>query len=106
MTVILEQPEEPRGEPIVVVPIHRDGRVGVRSVSREQLLELFLGDEVAHRVLLQILSPVDADGAIDVSLVIGRRIDVDLEYTNVVVPGVLGKPLRVGEGFWVGVTGH
>ena len=56
-------------------------------------------------MLLQIALPVEADGAGDVTLVIGGRVDVDLEDPDVRVGRVLGEPIGLDEDvLWV--CGH
>src|SRR5439155_9742729 len=52
MAVVLQEPEEPRGEPVVVVAIGNDGRPRRDPVFREKRLKLFLVEQVAHRMLL------------------------------------------------------
>src|SRR5437867_1092909 len=70
VTVVLQEPEEPRREPVVVVAVHDDGGVLRGPVPREELLELLLVEEIAHGLLLQVALPVHADRTRRVTLVV------------------------------------
>ena len=103
--VVLQQPEEPRGEPVVVVAVDDDGRVLRDAALGEELLELLLVEEIAHRLLLQIGLPVHADRARRVTLVVGRRVDVDLEDAHVRILRMLREPVGLDESFGMRVLG-
>jgi hypothetical protein len=104
--VVPEQPEEPSSEPVVVIAVHDDRRVVRDARAREQLLELAAVEEVAHGMLLQVRAPVQADGAFHVPLLVGPRVDIDLEHANVRVRCVRREPLGVDERFGMCVLGH
>jgi len=97
VAVVLEQPEEPGREPVVVIAVRDDRRIRRHAGFRQQRLELFLVDQIADRVLLQIGLPVEADRGGDVTLFIGGRVDVDLEDANFRILRVLGEPVGLDE---------
>src|SRR6267378_4185867 len=95
--VVLQEPEEPGREPVVVIAVRDDRRRRRHPVLRQQLLELFLVEEIAHGMLLQIGLPVEADRAGHVTLVVGARVDVDLEDSYVAILRMLGEPIGLDE---------
>jgi hypothetical protein len=56
-------------------------------------------------MLLQIGLPVEPDSARDMSLVVGRRVDVDLEDADPRILRVLGEPVRLDENI-VRISSH
>jgi hypothetical protein len=71
----------------------------------EQLTELRRAEEVALHLVLEILLPVEADGARDVSLRVERWVLVDLDDPNRVVVEVVLHPLGIHEHV-LGVVRH
>src|SRR5207245_7971829 len=72
----------------------------------EELLELLPADEVADRLLLQLLLPVQTDCARDVALVVRSRVHVDLDEAHLRIALVLRHPLGVDEHLGMCVLGH
>ena len=64
--------------------------------------------DVAADPVGQLARPVPADGARDVALLVGGRVDVDLDEADVRVVQVRLRPVAVDEGVVVGVSvvGH
>ena len=104
MAVVPERPVGVSREPVVVVAVEHDRRVGRDAAASEHPLERLLGRDVAHGLVLQVLAPVPGDGALDVSTLVGRRVDVDLDQAHALVAAVLGGPLGADERFGVGET--
>ena len=77
--VQLEIPVRVRREPVVVTAIQHHGVVVADAAFAEQLLELFLADEVAANLVLQVGLPVELDGTGDVTTVIRGSVFVDLD---------------------------
>src|SRR4030081_1250816 len=77
--VVLQQPEEPRGEPVVVVTVRDDCRTRRDALLRKKRLELLLVEKIADRMLLKVGLPVQADRRVDVALLVCGRVDVYLE---------------------------
>ncbi|GFJ80313.1 hypothetical protein Phou_044930 [Phytohabitans houttuyneae] len=79
MAVELEVPVRVRREPVVVAPVQDYGVVVSDAALGEQGFELLLVDEVpAHRVL-QVVFPVELDGARNVAGVIRRGVFIHLD---------------------------
>src|SRR5205823_10643418 len=79
VAVELEVPVGVCGEPVVVAAVEDHGVVVADPAAGQQRLELLLVHEVpAHRVL-QVLLPVQLDGAGDVAVVIGAGVLVDFD---------------------------
>ena len=97
MAVVLEKPEEPRREPVVVIAVRDDGRCRRDPILCKQLLELALLDEVPDRMLLQVRPPVESDRTRDVTLVIRGGVDIHLERADVGVLGMVGEPICLDE---------
>src|SRR5207244_11693194 len=74
------------------------------ALRREQRLELLLGQQIADGTSLEILAPVQADCAFDVTGVIGGRVDVDLHDLDFRIATMIGDPLGVDENFGVRVA--
>ena len=81
------------GEPVVVAAVEHDGVVVGDASLGEQRLELLLVDEVATDLVLQIGRPVELDGALDVALVVGGGVLVDLDQDDGVVVEMVLHPL-------------
>ena len=103
--VVLQQPEEPGGEPVVVIAVRHDRRLGRDPVLRQERFQLLLVEKVAHRMLLEIDLPVEADRAGNVPLVVGRRVHVDLEDADIWILRVLREPFGLDENV-LGGCGH
>src|SRR3954470_19885709 len=97
VAVVLEVPVRVRREPVVAIAVE-DDRVVVGDAARaEQLTELLRPEEVALDLVLQVLLPVEADGARDVRLGGQRRVLVDLDDPDVRGVQMLRHPLGVDE---------
>src|SRR6266566_500224 len=83
VAVILEKPEKPRREPVVVVAVRDDRRGRRHAVLRKQPLELLLVQKIADRLLLKVGLPVEPDRAGNMALLVCACIDVDLEDADV-----------------------
>ena len=79
MAVQLEVPVGIRGEPVVVAAVQHDGVVVGDALGGQQRRELFLIQEVAANTVLQVLAPVQPDGAFDMATVVGAGVLVDLD---------------------------
>src|SRR6476659_7739447 len=75
----LEIPVRVRREPVVVAAIKHHGVVVADTAFAEQLLELFLADEVPANLVLQVGLPVQLHRTGDVTTVICRSVFVDLD---------------------------
>src|SRR5207253_5324852 len=84
MAVELQLPKGVRGEPVVVVAVEKNsGVIGNAGVGKK-LFERGFGDKVAADIVLKLGLPVPADGAGDVSLVVGGGIHIDFDETKIV----------------------
>src|SRR6267378_8398313 len=105
--VVLEHPEDERGEPVVEVPV-KDDFVVVRDAqpAEERLEALFRDDVSAHRIV-DVLLPVDQDGPRDVpEVVVRRRIVIDLDDADVLIAQTSFHPARVDQYFGMRVCRH
>src|SRR2546421_2952204 len=105
VTVILEVPEEPGGEPVVVFAVDHDRVVVADPLRGKELLELVFRQQVTNRTGLEILAPVETDGALGVPAVVGSGVDVDLDDLDLRVVEMVGHPLGVHQDFRMGVAG-
>ena len=108
VAVQLELPVGPRREPVVVVAVQHDGRVRPDPRLREELAEVLAAGDVAPDPVGQLAGPVPADGARQVALLIGGRVDIDLDEADVRVVEMGERPVAVDEGVLrgVGVVTH
>ncbi|GAB3310300.1 hypothetical protein GCM10027451_20890 [Geodermatophilus aquaeductus] len=93
VAVELEVPVGVGGEPVVVAAVEDDGVVVADALGRQQLLELLLADEVAAQRVLQVELPVELDRALDVALVVGAGVLVDLDEDDAGLADVLLGPV-------------
>ena len=93
VAVELEVPVGVGGEPVVVAAVEHDGVVVGDAALGEQRLELLLVDEVAADLVLEVGRPVELDGALDVALVVGGGVLVDLDEDDAVGVEVVLDPL-------------
>ena len=93
VAVELEVPVGVGGEPVVVAAVEHDGVVVGDAALGEQRLELRLVDEVAADLVLEVGGPVELDGALDVALVVGGGVLVDLDEDDAVGVEVVLDPL-------------
>jgi hypothetical protein len=102
VAVELEVPVGVGGEPVVVAAIEHHRVVVADAALGEQRLELLLVDEVATDLVLQVGGPVELDGALDVALVVGGGVLVDLDKDDAggveVVLDPLGGDERASRG--------
>jgi len=80
--VVLERPVGVGGEPVVVVAVEDDRRVGRDAAAAEQFGQRVPGRDVACDLVLKVSLPVPADGARDVSLLVDGRVHVDLDHAQ------------------------
>ena len=93
--VVLEIPVGVGREPVVPIAVEHD-RVVVRDPTRaEQGAELIRAQEVPFHLVLQVLLPVEADGAWNMRLGIESRVLVDLDDANGGIVEVILDPLRL-----------
>ena len=64
------------------------------------------GDDVAGDVLLQLALPVPADGAGDVTLLVGGGVNIDLNQADIGVAAVFGYPIGSYQRFRMCVISH
>ena len=57
-------------------------------------------DDVAHERVAELGRPVPADGAGNVALIVGCRVDVDFDDADAGVGGVLRDPVGGHENAW------
>ena len=93
-----ELPVGPGREPVVVVAVQDDVRLGPDARLRQQRREVLAARDVAAQPIGQLARPVPADGARQVALLVRRGVDVDLDEADVRVVEVLLRPLRGDEG--------
>ena len=93
VAVELEVPVGVGGEPVVVAAVEHHGVVVGDALGAQQRLELLLVDEVAAHLVLEVGRPVELDGSLDVALVVGRGVLVDLDEDDLVVVEVVLDPL-------------
>ena len=98
VAVQLELPVGPRGEPVVVVAVQDDRRVRADPRRGQQRAEVLAAGDVAADPVGQLARPVPADGARQVALLVGGRVDVDLDEADVRVGQVGERPVAVDEG--------
>src|SRR5882762_1391395 len=106
VAVKFQLPEGISGEPIVVVAIEKNGGVVGNAGSAEKLFERGLIDEIASDVVLELGLPVPADGAGNVSLVVGGGVHVDFDEAEIGGIEILRGPIGGNEDFGVFVVGH
>src|SRR5215472_9559614 len=104
VAVVLHRPVGVGGEPVVVVAIEQD-----RGVRGDAGFAKFPGESVARSdvadgLVLQVLLPVPADGAFNVTGAVGSGIDVDLDEPEAWLAEVLGQPLSADQGIFGGRT--
>jgi hypothetical protein len=97
----LEVPVRIRGEPVVLVAVQDDARVVRDPAEAHEPLELLPCDDVADEVVLQVVTPVQPDGALDVTLVVEIGVLVHLRDDHLGVREALGQPVRGDEGMCV-----
>ena len=93
VAVELEVPVGVGGEPVVVAAVEDDGVVVGDAALGQQGLEALLVDEVAADRVLEVRGPVELDGALDVALVVGGGVLVDLDEDDAVGVEVVLDPL-------------
>ena len=99
----LQLPVRPGGEPVVVVAVQHDRRVRADPALRQQLAQVLLRRDVATDPVGELARPVPADRAAEVALLVGGRVDVDLDEADVRIAEMLLGPVGVDEGAWVRV---
>src|SRR5579884_3114916 len=104
MAVILEQPERPGREPVVVVPVENNRGVIADTSAAEQCFEMFFVDWGAHHLVLQLFLPVESDRAGYMSLLVGFRINIDLDQAHIWIVQVGLDPISIYQRFRVRVT--
>jgi len=106
VAVILQLPEGVGGKPIVVVAVEKNGGVIGNARSAEKILKRGFVDEVAANVVLELGLPVPANSAGDVALVVGGRVNIDFDETEIGRVQVLSDPIRGNENFGVFIARH
>ena len=106
VSVVPQLPEGPGGEPVVVVAIQDDRRVGANAAAAQQRFHLATRNDVSRHVLLQLALPVPGDGAGDVALFVGGCVNVDLHQTHVGVAAVFSHPIGGHQRLGVCVFSH
>ena len=94
VTVDLADPIGKCGEPVVVVAVENNACIGRDAGIAQQLAPGRLGRNIAPNRIAQLGCPVDADGALNVALAVGRGIYVHLDQSNIGIVEMLGYPLR------------
>ena len=97
VAVELEVPVRVRREPVVVAAVEHDGVVVRDALGRQQLGELLLADEVAQDRVLQLGLPVQSHRALDVTVVVGGHVLVNLHEDDLRVGQVGLGPVSVDE---------
>ena len=93
MSVKLQLPQGVRGEPVVVVAVEKNSGVIGNAGGAEKLFERGFVDEVAADIVLKLGLPVPADGAGDVSLVVGGGIHIDFDETKIGGIQIFSRPI-------------
>ena len=99
-------PVGPGGEPVVVVAVEHDRRVGSDAALREQRAEVLAAGDVAADAVGQLAGPVPAHGARDVALLVGGGVDVDLDEADGRIVEVGFRPVGRDEDVVLGVAGN
>src|SRR5690606_33824923 len=94
VAVQLEVPVRVGGEPVVVAAVEDDLVVVGDAARREQIGELLLVHEITTNLILQVLLPVEPDGALDVTAVVGGGVLVDLDEDHAGGVEVLFGPVN------------
>src|SRR5262249_6310906 len=97
VTVVFEQPERIGGEPVVVIAVQDNRRLGRDTCVGGQFLEVFLADDVARNLILKLRLPVEGNRAGQVTGLVLRGIDIHLNETLVGVFEVLNSPIGGNE---------
>jgi hypothetical protein len=105
VTEQLQLPVRPGGEPVVVVAIEHDRRIGADPRLREELREVLAAGDVAADSVGELARPVPADGARQMALVVGGGVDVDFDEPHLRIVEVLFGPVGGDEGVG-GVPGN
>src|SRR5439155_6772607 len=95
----------PGGEPVVVVAVQHDRRVRADAAVAQELAELLATGDVAPDTVRQLARPVPADGARDMALFEGGRVDVDLHETDRRIVEVSLRPVGIDEDV-IGIAGN
>src|SRR5207237_480274 len=98
-------PGDPRRKPVVVVAMEHDRRVRADPAVTEELAELLSAGDVAADPVGELARPVPPDGARDVALLVGGRVDVDLDEAHARIVEVSLGPVGVDEDV-IGVSGN
>ena len=93
MAVGLEVPVGVRREPVVPIAVEDHGRRVRDAELPHQLLELLLLDQIALDRILEVVAPVQLDGARNVPLLVQRGILVDLGRHHVLVDQMPREPV-------------
>lgn len=93
MAVELEVPVRVRREPVVVAAVENDGVVIGDALGGQKIGELLLVQEVTTDAVLQVLAPVEADGAFDVAAVVCAGVLIHLDENGLGGVEVLLSPV-------------
>src|SRR6185312_11627102 len=83
VTIVLQDPERPGGKPVIIVTIENNGGIVADPSLSQKLFQVFLAQWCSHHLILQFFFPVETNGSSNVSLIVGIRINVDLDQANV-----------------------
>ncbi len=93
VAIHLQLPQRPCRKPVIVITVKNDARVIGYSGAAEQLLELVGRNNVPHERVAELRAPVPADRAWDVSLIVRRRVDINLNDPDGRIGQMLGHPV-------------
>src|SRR5438094_1189760 len=106
-SVILENPEGERREPVVEIPVEDDLVLIGEPQTPEECLEPLLRDDVPGHGIVDVLAPVDQRGTGDVAQVVVRTgIVVHLDDLDVLIPKGAFHEARVDQDFRMRVCRH
>ena len=93
MSIKAESPKRIAGPPVGFVPVEYNGRVVRDAVVLAESSEFFWSDVVTDELVLEIGTPIDVDGPLNVAHVVEKNVFVALDQAQAWVGEVFGDPL-------------
>src|SRR5207302_10077454 len=82
VAVLLPRPVRIPGDPVVVVAVEDDRRVGRDAAASQEFGQRIFRRDVAGQLVLEVALPVPPDGAFDVTPLVDGRVYVDLDHAK------------------------
>jgi hypothetical protein len=82
VTIVLQDPERPGGKPVIIVAIQDNGGIIADPRPPQKLFQVCFAQWCPHHLVLQFFLPVEANCPWNVPLIVGIRIDINLDQAN------------------------